>query len=202
MSALPPRSALNRRAVLGLAAAAMTLPLAACGEKSDLAKQAADGDGKNYIAGDGSVEEFAKDKRGEPISFEAPLFSGKTVKAEDYRGQVLVINFWYASCAPCRTEAPVLKELSAKYKGKGAAFLGANVRDEKETAEAFERAFGIAYPSVRDIEGKVLLALSKYVPLKSVPVTVVVDPEGRVAARILGAADKSTLDTLIKDNIA
>ncbi|MDO4240897.1 TlpA disulfide reductase family protein, partial [Micrococcus sp.] len=98
--------------------------------------------------------------------------------------------------------APVLKELSAKYKGKGAAFLGANVRDEKETAEAFERAFGIAYPSVRDIEGKVLLALSKYVPLKSVPVTVVVDPEGRVAARILGAADKSTLDTLIKDNIA
>lgn len=191
----------SRRAALGAAAAALVLPLAACGEKSDLAKQARSGDGKNYIAGDGSIEEYGKDKRGEPVSFEAPLFTGKTVTAEDYRGKVLVMNFWYAACGPCRSEAPTLKKAADEFKGQKVEFLGVNVRDEKPTADAFDRTFKISYPSVRDLDGKVLMAMSKFVPPTAVPTTLVIDPEGRVAARILGIADKGTLTTLIKSNL-
>ena len=58
------------------------------------------------------------------------------------------------------------------------------------------------YPSATDLNGEVLLALSEYVPPQAVPTTLVLDSEGRVAARILGKADKSTLDALIKDTVA
>ncbi len=193
---------LNRRALLGSAAAALVLPLAACSEKSDLAQQAQAGDNKGFIAGDGSVEEYKKGSRGEPVSFKAALFDGTEVTAEQHRGKVLVLNFWYAACGPCRKEAPTLVSLAEKHKGQKVQFLGVNVRDEAKTAEAFDRTFSVPYPSVRDIDGKVLMAMTTYVSPTAVPTTLVIDPEGRVAARILGVADKSVLDTLIRDNIA
>jgi thiol-disulfide isomerase/thioredoxin len=195
-------SRVNRRLLLGGALAAFALPLAACSEKSDLAKQAAAGDSKGFIAGDGSVEEFKKGSRGDAVQFKAPLFDGTDVSAEQYRGKVLILNFWYAACGPCRKEAPTLVALAEKYKSQKVEFLGVNVRDEAPTAEAFDRTFKVPYPSVRDIDGKVLMAMTKYVSPTAVPTTLVIDPEGKVAARILGVADKSTLDTLIRDNIA
>lgn len=87
-------------------------------------------------------------------------------------------------------------ELSAEFKGK-AEFIGINVRDEKDAAEAFERTFGIKYPSVQDTEGAVQLAMTKYVPLQAVPTTLVLDKQGRVSSRILGVAEKPTLKALI-----
>lgn len=79
------------------------------------------------------------------------------------------------------------------------AFYGANVRDERGTAEAFEKKFQVEYPSFRDASGKVLLELSKYVPAQAVPTTLILDAEGRVASRILGEIDPSILKTLLED---
>lgn len=87
-------------------------------------------------------------------------------------------------------------ELNKEF-GDKAQFIGINVRDEKDAAEAFERNFGIKYPSVQDTEGSIQLAMTKYVPLKAVPTTLVLDKQGRVSARVLGAADKTTLKALI-----
>ena len=193
---------LPRRAALSAALAVAVLPLAACGEESDLAKQAKAGDGKNYIAGSGAVEEYAKESRGEPVSFSAKLFSGQEVTAEQHRGSVLIMNFWYAACAPCRAEAPTLRKLAEEFKDKKVEFLGVNVRDEAPTAEAFDRTFSIPYESVRDLDGKVLLAMSKYASATAVPTTIILDPEGRVAARFVGTVEESVLRTIIKDNIA
>lgn len=181
---------------------AAVLPLAACvGEEDPLAKQAREGNNKNYIAGDGSVQEYGPESRTEPVEIEAVAYDGQKIDSADWIGQVTVLNFWYAACAPCRIEAPHLVELSKEFDGK-AEFLGINVRDEKEAAEAFERTFGIKYPSVQDTQGTIQLAMTKYVPLKAVPTTLVIDKQGRVSARILGVAEKATLKALITTALA
>ncbi|MDY3048948.1 MAG: TlpA disulfide reductase family protein [Rothia sp. (in: high G+C Gram-positive bacteria)] len=197
-----PAPVLSRKQALGLLALGGTGLLTACSSSSDsLADQANAADAKGYIAGDGSVTEYPQDQRGEPIEFEGDLFDGASLKASDLRGKPLLLNFWYAGCAPCRAEAPLLNELHASF-GQQINFYGVNVRDEQGTAAAFEKKFGVPYPSFRDINGKVLLALSRYVPAQAVPTTIICDSQGRVAARILGQLDQSVINTLLEDQIS
>ncbi|MHA7283399.1 TlpA family protein disulfide reductase [Arthrobacter sp. TMS2-4] len=180
----------------------LSLGVTSCAAEDPLAQQAAAGDGKNYIAGDGSVTEYAVSDRGEPVEVSGTLFDGTAVSSADWDGQVTVLNFWYAACAPCREEAPDLVSLHEDYAPQGAAFYGVNIRDEKATAEAFERSFDIPYQSFDDKDGGVLLDMTQYVPPQAVPTTIVLDREGRVSARILGLADRSTLKALISDALA
>lgn len=193
-------SRLGRRSSPGLALA-LVLALALSGCASDpLAEQYREGSGKNYIAGDGTVTEIAAEERAAPIEFSGTLESGATATSADYRGRVLVVNFWYAGCAPCRVEAPDLQALWTKYQDRGVGFLGVNIRDQADTALTFSNTFGITYPSVIDADsGAVQLAFSGVVAPNAVPTTLVVDTEGRVAARVLGRiSDASILDALIK----
>lgn len=187
----------RRQVLAGLAGLAALPLLAACSSDDPLAAQAGNADGKNYIAGDGSVLEIAEEDRGEPVQFSSALFSGEPISANDLTGDPAVLNFWYAACAPCRVEAPDLQALHEQFEPEGVRFLGINVRDTVATAQAFERNFGITYPSVEDLNGQVLLAMTDYVPPQAVPTTIVLDRQGRVSARILGIAERSTLRTLI-----
>lgn len=189
---------LNRRTMLrSMLVAAVAVPLAACTVTEDpLAKQARSGDNKNYIAGDGAVEEYAVEKRTEPIEINSKTYQGTTVDLSAMRGKPVVINFWYAACAPCRIEAPHLKELSEEF-GDKVPFVGVNVRDEAEASQAFERTFEIPYESIQDTDGQIQLAMTKYVPLQAVPSTLVLDRKGRVRARVIGAVDPKILKTLI-----
>lgn len=196
----------SRRLSLALpaAAAAAALLLSGCTANDSLANQYRSGSGQNYIAGDGTVSEFAADNRGESVSFEGKLTDGSPVSSKDYAGDVLVVNFWYAGCPPCRVEAPDLEALYQKYKAEGVDFLGVNLYDTASTAESFDEDKGVTYPSVLDRDtGSVLLAFSKTVPPKATPTTLVIDKKGRVSARILGAIpDRSILDSLISDAVA
>ncbi|WP_314146822.1 TlpA disulfide reductase family protein [uncultured Leifsonia sp.] len=198
------RTSRRLRLALPAAAAAAALLLSGCTANDSLAAQYRSGSGQNYIAGDGSVSEYAAGNRGEPVSFSGKLIDGTTVSDKDYAGKVLVVNFWYAGCPPCRVEAPDLEALSKKYAAQGVGFLGVNLYDTASTAESFEKDKGVTYPSVLDRDtGSVLLAFSKTVPPKATPTTLVIDKDGRVAARILGAIpDRSILDTLISDAVA
>lgn len=190
--------------VLPAAAAATALLLSGCTSNDALANQYRSGNGQNYIAGDGSVSEYAAANRGAPVAFSGKLADGTSVSSKDYAGKVLVVNFWYAGCPPCRVEAPDLESLSQKYASQGVSFLGVNLYDSASTAASFEQDKGVTYPSVLDRDtGSVLLAFSKTVPPKATPTTIVIDKQGRVAARILGAIpDKSILDSLISDAVA
>ncbi|THJ64803.1 TlpA family protein disulfide reductase [Arthrobacter echini] len=188
--------------MLAVAAVLASIVLTGCAAEDPLAAQARAGDNKNYIAGDGSVAEYAPEARGEPVDVQGTLFDGSTVNSTDWAGDVVVLNVWYAACAPCRAEAPTLAALSTRFTPDGVRFYGINVRDEKPTADAFERTFGITYPSFEDRDGKLLLSLTQYVPPQAVPTTLVLDRDGRVAARILGLAEESTLRTLITDALA
>lgn len=196
---------LNRRALFGAAgaiAATAALTLSGCAAPDPLADQAKAGDGKNYIAGDGSVTEYAVDKRGGKVSFVGSLLNGQKVDTKSFDGKVAVLNFWYAACAPCRLEAPDLEALNKEFTPQGVLFYGVNVRDDVANAEAFARTFKTTYPSIKDKDGAVLLAVSSFVPPSAVPTTLVLDKSGRVSARILGVADKSTLKALISSALA
>lgn len=189
---------LSRRTLLrSLMVAAAVVPLAACsGNEDALTAQANSGDGKNYIAGDGAVEEYEVSKRSEPVAIKATTYHGTGIDFTQWQGKPVVMNFWYAACAPCRIEAPDLKEIAEEF-GEKVEFIGVNVRDEAEAAKAFERTFDIPYESVQDTTGKIQLAMTKYVPLQAVPSTLVLDRKGRVRARVIGAVEPGTLKSLI-----
>lgn len=195
--ARPPATPLPGRRGLLLGAASAALLLAGCATPDNLASQARAGDNKNYIAGDGSVSEYSADTRTPAVEMTGKLFDGSVINSSGWRGNVTVLNVWYAACAPCRKEAPDLEALHQEFKNDGVAFYGINVRDTAATAAAFERTFGTTYPSFNDSDGGVLLALADHVPPRAVPTTLVLDRQGKVAARVLGLAEKSTLRALI-----
>ena len=184
-------------------AAASALLLAGC-SSDPLAEQYREGSNKGYIAGDGTIAEFPADERGEPIEFAGETIDGETLDSADLAGEVAVVNFWYAGCAPCRAEAPMLQQVHEEFEGEGASFVGVNVRDQAATAASFEENYGITYPSIVDVnDGTVQYAFAGEVPPAAVPTTLVLDAEGRVAARILGQLkDASILETIVRDLIA
>jgi len=193
----------RRFAAVAAFAAASVVALAGCAS-DPLAEQYREGSGKGYIAGDGTISEFPADQRGEPIEFTGTTIEGDPLGSADLDGEVAVVNFWYAGCAPCRAEAPLLQEVYEEFDGNGAAFVGVNVRDQAATAASFEEAFGITYPSIVDAnDGAVQYAFAGDVPPAAVPTTLVLDAEGRVAARILGQLkDASILETIVRDVVA
>lgn len=195
-----------RRSLLAAAAALAAVGvLAGCAGPNDaLAEQYRAGSGANYIAGDGTLLEVAAADRGAPIEFGGINEFDEQMESTDFAGEVLVVNFWYAGCAPCRAEAPDLKALDDKHGGNGAQFIGVNVFDQADTARTFSEEFGIEYPSVMDaVAGDAKLAFAGEVPPKAVPTTLVLDKQHRVAARLVGQIqDRSILDTLIRDAIA
>jgi thiol-disulfide isomerase/thioredoxin len=116
---------------------------------------------------------------------------------------VTVMNFWYAGCAPCRAEAGDLVALSKEFAAQGVQFVGVNVRDTASTAQAFDRNFGMTYPSIMDNNtGSVVLAFTGIVSPQAVPTTLVIDKQGRVSSRILGRIEKGTLKALIQTVVA
>lgn len=169
-----------------------------------LAEQYRSGSDKNYIAANGTITEIAPGDRGSAVRFAGKLEDGTPVSSAEYTGQVLVLNFWYAGCAPCRAEAPDLEKSNQKFTTQGVKFLGVNVRDQAATALAFSRTYGISYPSVLDADdGTLQLAFSGTIAPNAVPTTLVVDKQGRVSARILGRIpDVSILDALITTAVA
>ncbi len=195
-----PRCRARTAVALVLAGALLT----GCAAGDSLVQQYRDGNEKGYIAGDFQVVEIPEPERGDPVVFEGVTETGETVTSGDYRGGVLVVNFWYAACGPCIVEAPLLEEVWQVYQDQGVAFLGVNTYDQPATALSFARDNNITYPSVIDVnDGRVKLAFAQLTPIQATPTTLVIDRDGRVAARIIGQlATASILSTLVADTLA
>ena len=190
------KSILRAGSVLAIAST-MTLSLSACAANDPLASQFKAGDNKNYIAGDGSVTEYPLANRGKSVKWAGPTETGGVLSSEQLSGVPVVMNYWYAGCAPCRAEAPDLLAISKKF--PKVQFVGVNVRDSAATAAAFNRNFKLTWPSIIDSStGSVALAFTGIVTPAAVPTTLVIDKQGRVSARVLGRIDKSILTTLIQ----
>lgn len=149
-----------------------------------------------------AATEYPPEGRAEPVDLSGTGLTGESIDLAAWRGDVVVINVWGSWCAPCREEAPVLAATSAAYADQGVRFLGVNVRDNPAAAIAFEESYGITYPSIDDSDGRALLSLAEHLPGAGVPVTLILDREGRPAARVLGAVEESTLTALLDTVVA
>jgi thiol-disulfide isomerase/thioredoxin len=188
-----------------VAALSLSLITSGCAtsQADNLASQFKSGDNKNYISGDGTTLEIAPSDRTDSVAWKGVTESGGVLTSANLSGVVTVMNFWYAGCAPCRAEAKDLEALYKEFLPQKVQFVGVNVRDTAGTALAFDKTFGLTYPSIMDNNtGSVVLAFTGVVSPQAVPTTLVVDRKGRVAARILGRLEKSILKAMIQKVVA
>jgi thiol-disulfide isomerase/thioredoxin len=182
-----------RLAVLGVTAA---LLLTGCVSDDGIAGE----DGGGYISGDGTVLIIPAADRDEVPAWGGDTVDGATVDSDAIDG-VVVLNFWYAGCPPCRVEAPDLQAVYEEY-SSDVTFLGVNIRDSAPSASAFESEFGVDYDSILDVSTRdVLSAFAGDVPPSAVPTTLVLDAQGRVAARISGLLPSQTTLADILDDV-
>ncbi|WP_377269908.1 TlpA family protein disulfide reductase [Peterkaempfera sp. SMS 1(5)a] len=190
------------RARVRLAALAGVAVIAAAGCSSSGSSSETAGAG--FVSGSGGIDTAAAGAR-----HDAPDIAGKTVdgtqaKLSDYRGKVVVVNVWGSWCPPCRLEAKGFEQVWKDYQGKGVQFLGINTRDTSaRNAEVFEKSFGITYPSLYDPDGAQILRFPKgTLNPQAIPSTLVIDRQGRVAARALKPLAAEDLEAMLKPVLA
>ncbi len=174
------RYRLPRRGVLGLVA--LALLAAACTSHSTVDTSGA-GNGTNFVTagvGGGPIS----DPQPAPV-LSGPTLTGARLSTAAYRGQVVVVNFWASWCAPCRSETPVLAGLARQFAGQGVRFVGVLFRDTADNGLAFAAADHVPYPSLYDPDGVDLLKFRGLNPT-SIPDTVIINRQGRLAARYIG----------------
>ncbi len=123
---------------------------------------------------------------------------GRKLDLKDYRGRVVVLNFWATWCTPCRLEAPGLERTAKAYRDRGVRFLGVDERDNDPAGRAFVKEFGITYPSGSDPPGRLAFSYELF----GMPTTFVIDGGGTIRYRFVGYvtedALRSALDPLVE----
>jgi len=175
-------------------AALLVFTLVGCGQEQG----STGGDGSNFIAGDGSLVLLDADQRAQAPEIAGTTLDGQSLSVGDYAGDIVVLNVWASWCAPCRAEAPVLAALSDDLADEGVQFIGLNTRDSQAAAQAFAGSKGLDFPHLVDADGRLQLLFADTLPPQAIPSTVVIDSQGRVAARALGAVSESSLRGLIE----
>ena len=102
--------------------------------------------------------------------------SGKNLRLSEYRGDVVMVNFWATWCGPCRQEMPLLDELYSRYQRVGFSLLGVNIDDNQSRAMDMVSELGVSFPVLFDSRKEV----SKLYAVEAMPVTVIIDREGMV----------------------
>lgn len=157
---------------------------------------------QNYVAGDGTVNEVAAANRHDPVELSGPTLGGGSLDLAALRGKVVVINVWGSWCPPCRKEAPILKKVSTDLAKRDVVFVGIDTRDSDAAAKAFLDNIGLTYDNVVDPDGVLLLAFKGDLNPQAIPSTLVLDKQGRVAARIVGGVEEGTLRAVIEPLVA
>ena len=143
----------------------------------------------------GVDEALARGERSPAPEFELPkLGGGGSTSLADYRGQVVVLNFWASWCKPCREESPLLERWHRRIRDRGATVLGVDILDVTGRAQAFVDEFGLTYPMLKDKDGE---GLDKF-GVVAYPETFVIDRQGRIAAVARGPVD----DAFMRRNVA
>jgi DsbE subfamily thiol:disulfide oxidoreductase len=102
--------------------------------------------------------------------------SGENLRLSEYRGDVVMVNFWATWCGPCRQEMPLLDELYSRYERVGFSLLGVNIDDDSRKAMRMVSELGVSFPVLFDARKEV----SKLYEVDAMPVTVLIDREGTI----------------------
>lgn len=158
------------------------------------------GSTNGFVSGDGSIETVdVADRKDAPV-LEGEDLEGNPLSTADFAGKTIVVNLWGYWCAPCRAEAPALEEVASEYADQDVQFVGITIRAKDPAASiAFNKKFGVTYPSFADQGGALELGFNDSLPSAAVPTTWIIDSEGKVAARVLDKVSASTLANLIDD---
>lgn len=156
--------------------------------------------GQGYVGGPRTITSLKAADRKSPGAVSGTTLAGRHASLRDYRGKVVVVNVWGSWCPPCRAEAPMLATAARALTRKGVVFLGIDSRDPEQAGpRAFQRRYRIPYDSLYDPGGRTLLAFHGTLPPNSIPSTVVIDKQGRVAGSVIGTITRTTLDDLVQD---
>ncbi|MFF4748901.1 TlpA family protein disulfide reductase [Streptomyces sp. NPDC002514] len=188
---------LFRTVALAALVALGSLSLSACGSGSSTSG----GNGRtDYVMDADGIATVAEGERNPAGPLKGEDLQGGHLDVAAFRGKVVVINVWGSWCPPCRAEAPYLNKVAREMKPQGVEFVGINTRDgDKHPAKAFEDDFDMSYPSLYDPTGKLILSgfPKGTVSLQGLPVTIALDRNGKIAARIFGGTDGGQLHRML-----
>jgi peroxiredoxin len=149
-----------------------------------------------FVAGTPAGEVIPEPDRQSAPEFSGKLLDGTKFASSELSGEVSVINFWGSWCAPCRVETPEFQQVYSEVQSNGVQFLGINVKDVEQLADAFMQSKGITFPSLFDPRGEVSLAFRDYPP-GAIPSTIVLDSRYRVAAVYTGRVEPDDLRAVV-----
>jgi thiol-disulfide isomerase/thioredoxin len=186
-----------RRVLTAVLAAAL---LTGCSTGAD-AVDVNNGGEFRFVAGTPAGEVIPPAERQAAPRFSGELLDGGGFDSAALDGDIAVINFWGSWCPPCRVETPEFEEVHDEVGGEGVEFLGINVKDDRQLAQAFLDGKEITFPSLFDPRGEVALAFRDY-PANAIPSTIVLDRQGRVAAVYTAAVQQEDLRTVLDQVLA
>ncbi|MFI5807874.1 TlpA family protein disulfide reductase [Streptomyces sp. NPDC051561] len=196
------RSTRTSRTALAVSAVLVGgLALSACSGEGD---KSTSGSGTNFVAGADRIDTVPLEDRTAAPKLDGETLQGGKFDVASLKGKVVVLNIWGSWCPPCRAEAPTFAKVSKELKAKGVEFVGIDTRDDqKALAVQFEKDAGIEYPSLYDPDGKLMLRFPKgSLNPQAIPSTLVIDKNGKVAARSLAALSETKLRKMIDPVLA
>ncbi|WP_427166455.1 TlpA family protein disulfide reductase [Streptomyces sp. C1-1] len=199
-SRTPLRSNRSRATLLAATAAAAALTLSACSSGGT----SGGGGDTNFVMGKDGISTVKKGERAAAPDLSGKTIDGNALDVASFKGKVVVLNLWGSWCAPCRAEAPNLEKVYQDLKAKDVQFVGINTRDAQvANARAFEKQYGVSFPSLYDPTGKLMLRFRKgTLNPQAIPSTLVLDRQGKIAARSLAALSEDKLRAMIDPVLA
>lgn len=193
---------LTRRHALGLFALATLSGLAACSSSPDSGGSGKDAEGEFDFTTSTPLGQLIP----EAARLSAPTFSGELLDESPFDsasliGDIAVINFWGSWCGPCRLEMPDFQAVHSDLEDRGVRFLGVDVKDQRQLAQAFVNEIDVTYPSMFDPQGRVAMAFRGF-PANVVPTTILLDRSGRVAAVYVAAVTEEELRSALTQLLA
>ncbi|UNO41244.1 TlpA disulfide reductase family protein [Streptomyces sp. MST-110588] len=184
----------RRTTLLAVGAALTALSLSACGNGTSGGSTQT-----KFVQGENGIATVAEADRKPAPDISGETTRGKQLKLADYKGKVVILNVWGSWCGPCIAEAGNFTKVAKETASKGVQFVGINTRDsEKSQATNFEDEHGVPYPSLFDPTGKLMLRFPKgSLNPQSIPSTIAVDRQGRIAARSIGPLTEDQLRKMV-----
>lgn len=132
----------------------------------------------------------------DPMSdFELTTLSGEVVSIADYRGKVVMVDFWSSWCVPCRVEGPILSETYLKWRERGVEFVGIAIWDSEGPVLDFIELHGIEYVNAIDASGLTAVDFG----VTGIPEKFFINAEGEIVRKVIGPNTRETLDSILTD---
>jgi thiol-disulfide isomerase/thioredoxin len=186
--------AMPRNARLLVAAIAVVFSVAGCAGTGNVNTSVATSLGFQYGGSGAYIYKTGHRELAGNVS--GTTLQGQPLSLASFRGKYVVINFWSYDCGPCHAEEQGFEALATEDASKGVRFLGIDERDNRDAALSFERQYHVTYPSLYDRTDAFTLDFPGATP-STTPFTIILDPQGRIAAKAPDSMDYTHLKELI-----